>query len=49
MIALLLLPVAIGGVAVFPRKLFRRVWPRCFFYHADAGHLLLLGVLALHQ
>ncbi|MDL4915875.1 MAG: TraX family protein [Enterobacterales bacterium endosymbiont of Blomia tropicalis] len=49
MIALLLLPVAIGVVAVFPRKLFRRVWPRCFFYHADAGHLLLLGVLALHQ
>lgn len=47
--ALLFLPVAIGFVSAVPRVLFRRVWPSRFFYHADVGHLLLIGVLALHH
>ncbi|MDE1189245.1 MAG: TraX family protein [Pantoea sp.] len=37
----------IAAVAALPHISATRLWPRRFFYHAYAGHLTLLGVLAV--
>ncbi|ADU72257.1 TraX family protein [Pantoea sp. At-9b] len=44
----LVLPLLIiTAVAALPHISATRLWPRRFFYHAYAGHLTLLGVLAV--
>lgn len=44
----LVLPLLIiAAVAALPHISAARLWPRRFFYHAYAGHLTLLGVLAV--
>jgi hypothetical protein len=37
----------IAAVGALPHISATRLWPRRFFYHAYAGHLTLLGVLAV--
>lgn len=37
----------IVGISALPAISGKRVWPRQFFYHAYAAHLMLLGVLAV--
>ncbi|MBY4890583.1 TraX family protein [Pantoea sp. DY-15] len=39
--------LVIGAVSALPRASGTRLWPRRFFYHAYAGHLTLLGILAV--
>ncbi|MFZ4213693.1 TraX family protein [Pantoea endophytica] len=39
--------LVISAVSALPKTSVMRLWPRRFFYHAYAGHLTLLGILAV--